>query len=126
MKLIIAGGRDLYIDGKFLDALLDQFNCFPGEIVSGGATGIDACAKAFCRYEFEFHKHYKIPYKEFSADWDKFGRAAGPIRNKLMAEYADALLIIWNNESKGSKSMINEMLKLKKPVYEVILRSHNL
>lgn len=64
-------------------------------------------------------------YKEFPADWKAHGKAAGPIRNKQMAEYADALLLIWDGESKGSASMKNEMLKLNKPVYEVIIKRTN-
>jgi hypothetical protein len=39
-----------------------------------------------------------------------------------MAEYADALLLIWNGESRGSANMKENMVKLGKPVYEVILK----
>ncbi len=60
--------------------------------------------------------------KEFPPDWEKHGKAAGPIRNKEMAEYADALLLIWDGKSRGSASMKKEMEKLEKPIYEVILK----
>lgn len=62
---------------------------------------------------------------EFPADWDKFGKAAGHIRNTEMANYADALLLIWDGESKGSANMKYQMNQLGKPIYEVILRKHN-
>lgn len=62
---------------------------------------------------------------KFPADWDKFGKAAGHIRNKQMAEEADALLLIWDGESKGSANMKKEMLFKNKPVYEVILKTYN-
>ena len=58
---------------------------------------------------------------EFLADWDSHGKAAGPIRNRQMAEYADELLLIWDGKSRGSASMRNEMLKLHKPVHEIIV-----
>ena len=59
--------------------------------------------------------------KTFLPDWKTKGRAAGPIRNKEMAIYADILLLIWDGKSRGSKSMKDEMLKLQKPIYEVII-----
>ena len=58
--------------------------------------------------------------KRFPAEWDKYGRKAGPLRNEAMARYADALLAYWNGESKGTKSMI-ELAKasgLKVGVYQ--------
>lgn len=43
----------------------------------------------------------------FPADWNKHGRAAGPIRNEEMAQYADALIAFWDGKSRGTKSMIS-------------------
>lgn len=122
MSLIIAGGRDLKIDDRLFDFAVDYFNLLPnndwgdvGEIVSGGASGIDAYAK-------DMAERYNLSFKEFPADWNTHGRAAGPIRNRQMAEYADALLLIWNGESRGSASMKREMESLGKPVYEIVLK----
>lgn len=132
MKLIIAGGRDIHIYHEYLHHLLGFY--LKGrvaeitEIVSGGAGGVDQSAKRLC-YSFSdntfYDRHFKGKYKEFPADWEEHGKAAGPIRNKQMAEYADALLLIWDGESKGSKNMKETMLKLGKPVYEVTLKKHN-
>jgi hypothetical protein len=55
----------------------------------------------------------------------KHGRSAGPKRNRKMAEYSDALLLIWDGESPGSSSMKKAMIALGKPVFEVILRKTN-
>jgi len=117
MRLIIAGSRSIALRGM---ALYHLSNFFPNpdEIVSGGAKGVDTYADYYA-------KTIGKPFKLFKADWDTHGKAAGPIRNKQMAEYSDALLLIWDGKSKGSASMKKEMLKLKKPVYEVILRQHN-
>ena len=50
-------------------------------------------------------------------DWNKHGKAAGPIRNRQMAEYADCLIAVWDGKSRGTKNMIDEMNKLMKPVF---------
>lgn len=64
-----------------------------------------------------YAKCNKIPVKQFPADWDQFGKAAGHIRNKQMAEYADALVAVWDGKSPGTKNMITTMQSLNKPVY---------
>jgi hypothetical protein len=101
--------------------ILDLFWIHPTditEVVSGGSKGIDFLGELFAQ-------SYDIHLKEFPADWETHNKAAGPIRNKQMAEYADALLLIWNGESKGSKNMKETMIKLGKPVYEIIIKSYN-
>lgn len=123
MKLIIAGKRDISPSSVFLDQLINHYNIWIDQIVSGGAKGVDYSAKKYCKDTYGEDSEFK--YKEFPADWDKHGKAAGPIRNREMANYADALLLIWDGESRGSKNMRNEMLKLNKPVYEVVLKTWN-
>lgn len=118
MKLIIAGGRDLIITTKQIREFINFFNLQPSIIVHGGATGIDSCGSNYAN-------EWGLSSSVFLPEWDKHRKAAGPIRNKEMAESADALLLIWDGESKGSKNMKENMLKLNKPVYEVILRKYN-
>jgi hypothetical protein len=94
----------------------------PKEIVNGYCPyGIDHVA-------VDMAKKHKWDIKYFPADRKKFGKSAGPIRNKQMAEEADALLLIWTGDeetSPGSANMKKEMLFKNKPVYEVILRTYN-
>lgn len=120
MRLIIAGSRDLQLNSPILTGLINQFGLEKKlvEVVCGKATGVDAYGDKWAR-DNGHHVRY------FPAWWTQHGKAAGPIRNREMAEYADALLLIWDGESPGSKNMKSEMLKLNKPVYEVILRRHN-
>lgn len=101
MKVIIAGSRDFNDYNALCDfcdnALQNQSNV---EIVSGTADGADKLGE---RYASE--KQYSL--KQFPADWDKHGKSAGYKRNVQMAEYADALIVFWNGESKGTRHMIN-------------------
>lgn len=115
MKLIIAGGRDRTIDTHRLYLLLSALGLHPTEIVSGRARGIDACGEALA---FESC----LPVKPFPPDFHTHGiPAAYHIRNGEMAEYADALLLIWDGRSSGSSSMKSKMKAQGKPIYEVIL-----
>ena len=100
LKVIIAGGRD-FDDYKRLKTVCD-FTLFKYdniEIVSGGAKGADALGERYAK-----EKGYEV--KHFRADWDKHNKAAGPIRNKEMAEYADACIVFWDGLSKGTQNMI--------------------
>jgi hypothetical protein len=119
MKLIIAGGRDIEQDtayGLLVMHLRDPKNPLGDalEIVQGGCRGVDQAGKDYADF-------YDAKCTEFPADWNTHGRAAGPIRNKEMAEYADALCLLWDGKSRGSASMKREMEKLDKKVYEIIL-----
>lgn len=84
MKLIVAGGRDWADRDRtrcVLDDIREVLEYDIEEVVSGGARGADALGE-------EWARDRKIPVKVFSPDWDKHGRAAGPIRNREMAAYA--------------------------------------
>lgn len=111
MKLVIAGGRDI----TDMNLLVEALNAFGKlgdikQVVSGMAPGVDTLGH-------QWATKCGIPVKEFPADWDRLGRAAGPIRNKEMAIYSDMLLAIWDGKSRGTKNMIDHMNRLKKPVY---------
>lgn len=117
MKVIIAGSRDA--PKHVLDCLafvIDQLinkRWEIDEIVSGGCAGPDMAGEDWAIV-------YGVPVKRFDADWKKHGKAAGPIRNREMADYADAAVVIWDGKSRGSKNMIDEMKKRGKPVEVVI------
>lgn len=110
MKLIIAGCRYFKDTEYVLEALRSSPFSHPSEIISGAAQGVDTCGE-------EIAKRLKIPVKRFPADWRAQGRRAGPLRNQEMAEYADALLAIWDGKSLGTGDMIMRMEKLGKRVF---------
>lgn len=116
MRLIIAGGRDFNDYGL----LQDEVNRFIGietdvTIISGLARGADSLG---CQYAAD----NGLTVEGFAAEWGKFGRAAGPIRNKLMAKSADHLIAFWDGESSGTMHMIDYAdkmgLKVKVVEYE--------
>jgi hypothetical protein len=98
MKVIIAGCRNFH-DYAFLVKCMLKANLNITEIVTGKADGVDALGERWA-------KENKLPIKEFPADWDKYGKSAGPKRNKQMADYADALIALWDYKSKGTLNMI--------------------
>lgn len=100
MKVIIAGGRNITDYSLVLSALAES-EFTPTEIVSGMAPGVDTLA-------IQYARENNLPLKEFHADWNSYKKAAGPIRNKAMAEYADALVAIWDGESRGTHNMIQQ------------------
>ena len=108
MKVIIAGGRDFCNKVMLVDALghfLKEYGEIT-EVVCGMADGADTLGRLWAEF-------MQIPVKEFPADWSKHGKAAGPIRNKQMAEYADVLIAFWDGKSKGTKDMIDQAMTKK-------------
>lgn len=119
VKLIIAGSRTLIEESveirKTVDNILTTMNMQVDEIVSGNAAGPDKIGESYAQMK-------NIRVTSMPADWGKYGRAAGPIRNKQMAHYADVGIVFWDGVSKGSLNMIEEMSKLNKPCLVHIIK----
>ena len=106
MKVIIAGTRT-FNNYQLLCNTIKELNINIDEIVCGGAKGADALGAKYA-------KENNIPIKYFLADWDKYGKGAGPIRNHQMGDYADYLIAFWDKKSKGTLDMINYMQQIGK------------
>lgn len=112
--IILIGGCRYYDDYKTFCKYLDSYfseidNASNITILSGHCSGADMLAE---RYAEEMGYQVEL----FPADWRRFGKAAGPIRNKQMVEKADIVIAFWDNKSKGTKSLIGYAEKLKKPL----------
>lgn len=81
-------------------------------IVSGGATGTDSLAERYCR-------EHNIPITIIRPEWSKYGKSAGPIRNRLIVEASDVVVAFWDYKSPGTKSTIRICEELNKPYYVV-------
>ena len=113
-KIIIAGSRDI----TDLDPVIEALNLsgfFEDddeeiEIVSGGAKGVDRLGEIVAEAS-----GYGL--KIFPADWVTHGKKAGILRNIQMGDYADKLVAIRKDNSRGTTHMIEYMRKLSKPVF---------
>lgn len=110
-KIIIAGTRTFADYNLLRKTMCGMFGGIPPsqiEIISGHCpTGADRLGEMFA-------VRNKIRLVLFPADWEKYGRAAGPVRNRQMAEYAAPdghCVIFWDGESRGSRSMAAEAKK---------------
>lgn len=108
MKTIIAGGKNYYFNYKDIE-ILDNLKHTISEVVSGGAKGADSEGEKWAIAN-------NIPLKVFKADWSKYGRAAGPIRNKQMAEYADAVILFPGGS--GTDNMYANAVKAGLKIYD--------
>ena len=99
MKTVIAGGRS-FLDYQLMRESLDNLDWTITEVVSGTASGADTFGEIYA-------KSKDISVKRMPADWNQYGRSAGPRRNEDMAKYADACVVFWDGKSRGTQHMIN-------------------
>ena len=114
MKVIVAGSRSIIDYNIVYKAIMEAKIEKITEIVSGTAKGVDQMGERWA-------KENNIPIKKFPANWKnleapgavikrgpygEYNVKAGFDRNKQMAEYAEALICIIQNNSSGSASMI--------------------
>jgi len=114
MRLIIAGSRNVddYEALRFamVDSGMWKQHKQSIEVVCGMARGADALGLLFAeRNNLAVHK--------FPADWDKHGKKAGYLRNAEMAKFANACLILWDGQSKGSAHMKDLAIKKGLPTF---------
>lgn len=106
-RLIIAGTRT-FNDYELLRAYCDMKlsrKITEGEqieIVSGACpSGADYLGEKYAA-----ERGFSV--RLFPADWQQYGRRAGAVRNRQMAQYGNALIAFWDGKSKGTKIMIDE------------------
>lgn len=113
-RILVCGGRDFEDKNKLnqvlskhlsdsveFDLLFSVPLFIKAVIIQGGAKGADRLAKEFADY-------YDIPNIEFKADWSKYGKAAGGIRNKQMLNEGkpDLVIAFPTENSKGTWDMV--------------------
>lgn len=103
--IVIAGGRDF----RDFDFLVDRCDFYLSrflesgknfEIVSGGAKGADFLGERYAK------EVLNVMPNIFNANWERFGKAAGMVRNELMAWHGSHLIAFWDGKSVGTKNMI--------------------
>ena len=101
MKVAVIGSRGLIVNdlGKYLPENTT-------EIISGGARGIDNCAR-------EYALAHGIKLTEFLPEYEKYGRSAPLKRNIKIIKRADIVLAFWDGESRGTKFVIDKCDKMR-------------
>lgn len=100
-RVIIAGGRD-FNDYNLLTKTMDNLLSNVKDditVVCGKARGADTLGEQYAK-----ERGYLVQY--FPADWERYGKSAGYIRNTEMAKNADALAAFWDGRSLGTRHMI--------------------
>lgn len=112
-RIVISGCRDYnnYEEAKtYIDFLITEIRKeYELIFVTGGCRGADMLGK---RYAVE----NGFAVETYPADWKKYGKSAGPIRNGEMAKVGDYFICFWDGKSQGTKSMINLALAENKPI----------
>ena len=104
MKLLIAGSRSIteFDLSPYVTSEIDT-------VISGGAGGIDSLAERYA----DVHRLSKFIVRP---RYDLYGRAAPLRRNEQMVDMADAVLVIWDGKSKGTRSTVEYTKKTNKPL----------
>lgn len=121
MRVLVCGGRD-YADWHELSSHLARLRLeAPHDtltIIQGGAKGADGMAREWC-------EAYHVAYINYPADWERHGRAAGPIRNQRMLDDGRPELVLAFPGGRGTADMIGRALKAGVRVVQIgALTSH--
>lgn len=109
-RIIIAGCRnfnDFEKLQKEADSIMQELDG-KVKIISGTANGADMLGEKYAGM-------HDIEIVRFPANWNLYGKSAGPRRNAEMAKYASEsngiLLAFWDGKSRGTKNMIENAEK---------------
>jgi hypothetical protein len=108
--LAVVGGRN-FSDYALLKKELDLFtqSNIVTKIVSGGAKGADSLAEKYA-------KDNNLEILIFKPDWNKYGKAAGIIRNEDIIRESTHIIAFWDKKSTGTKNSIDRAIKANKSV----------
>lgn len=109
MILLVCGGRKFF-NQSFIDQKLNEFN--PECIIQGGAPGADAAARFWAKRQGK-------PCITIDANWDYYGKPAGPIRNGWMLKYIKIDKVLAFPGGDGTDNMIKQAKAAGIPVEEV-------
>lgn len=114
LKTAIVGSRNLQIV-DFTEYLPSETT----EIITGGAKGIDACAK-------EYAESIGLKVTEFLPEYNRYKRGAPLKRNLQIIEAADFVIAFWDGNSKGTQFVIEQCTKQNKPIKIYIINANDI
>lgn len=109
MRILVCGSRH-FNDYEAVARELQRIGDI-GLIIHGAAQGADTCGERYAMAN-------SIPMQSFPADWERYGKSAGPIRNRqMLKEGAPDLVVAFRGpNSRGTQDMINAATKAGIPV----------
>lgn len=111
MRVLVCGGRDFKND-DFMKKVLDEYRYTATCIIHGAARGADKLAHNWAGWN-------KIQVEAYYANWNKHGKAAGPIRNQQMLDEGKPDLVIAFPGGNGTRDMVTRAKKAGIRVIEV-------
>ena len=107
-RIVVCGGSkfdDYSLLESSLNRIFKEYSNDTIEIVSGHAKGADSFGERYAN-------GHNLKCTIFEANWKQYGRAAGPIRNSQMLEYAKQenpmVIAFWDGESRGTKDTLTK------------------
>ena len=112
-RIVIAGCRNYnnYEEAKkYIDICIKEIkNKYTLIFVSGSCSGADMLGERYA-------KEHNYQIERYPAQWKKYGKKAGPLRNKQMIDIGDFIICFWDGESRGTKTTIDFAKSLQKPL----------
>lgn len=121
MKVIIAGTRQGIRLADIVDAIhaAEKHGIVITQLWHGNCRGVDQDAEWVCSWILDF----PVTVVRCEADWERYGKSAGPIRNSQMASKVDALILIWDGKSPGSDNMLSHAKASGLKIYQHIVNN---
>lgn len=117
-KTVIVSGSRTITDYQVVKEAIESSPWFGAidTVYIGDAKGVDTLALRWC-------KENGITYRIFKANWGLYGRGAGPERNReMILEGGEAVVAVWDGESKGTRNMLALAKRFDLPVHPAILK----
>ena len=118
-RIVVAGCRNYndYDNAKsYIDMCIKNIKeKYTLIFLSGGCKGADMLGERYA-------KENGFNIERYTADWQKYGKSAGPRRNIQMAKACDYVICFWDGKSRGNASMISCAKKLEKPLRIKIIK----
>ncbi len=120
-RVVVAGCRDYnnYEQAReFIELCISKINK-ENEIIflSGDCRGADALG-------IRYAKESGFAIEHYPAEWQKYGKSAGPKRNEIMAQRCDFVICFWDGKSRGTRSMIELAQKYKRKIRVKMINRH--
>ena len=111
--VLIAGCRDYnnYAEAKrYINRCIAEIRKrYKITVISGGARGTDNLGELYA-----IENGFDV--KKYLPGWERYGKSAGPLRNKIMVDKADFIICFWNGKSRGTASTVKYAVKTGKPL----------